>query len=224
MSEEKTFFDFLFEESEEEKEIQKKLDEERTRYETTDAFKEHEARLGELLDELKKAGKERREEARKYFRSRRKGKTFSFKTDEEIAEIRRKNQEAYEKEIEALPDDLKAVIRGYEALEEPAKEVFKKKTWAYHSDYDKYKNPKTTEKDLSELLQILVQTTIDFINERDLAEIDAIGFSVDGLRDSLEWGEWEPSTDASISAYGLGTEKGEDGKEYGVVQKIGEYM
>lgn len=218
-----TYYDWLFKESEEEKEINRKLDEERERYEATDAYKEHQAKLEGLWNDLKEAGKKRREEAKEH-RPKRRGKKFSFKSDEEIAEIRRKNQEAHDRKVEAMPDDLKAVIRGYEALDETQKKVFQQTTWAYRGDYDDYKDPVTTEKDMKELLEILVQTTIDFINERGLTDIYSVGFGADDLQGSAKFGEWEPCTDASIHVTGMGKEKGKDGQEYTVCQNIGEYM
>lgn len=218
-----TYYDWLFKESEEEKEIQRKLDEERERYEATESYQEHQAKMEELWNDLKEAGKRRREEAKKH-KPERTRKKFRFKSEEEIAEIRRQREEIRNNRIEALPDELKTAIRDYEALDEPAKKVFNKETYAYHRDYDDYKDPKTTEKDLKELLEILVQTTIDFINERGLTDIYSIGFGADDLQGSARFGEWEPCTDASIHVTGMGKEKGKDGQEYTVCQNIGEYM
>ena len=45
MAEEKTYYDWLFEESEEEKDIHRRLDEERERFENTDVYKEHYAKV-----------------------------------------------------------------------------------------------------------------------------------------------------------------------------------
>ena len=141
-----------------------------------------------------------------------------------MAERKRRGQEIREQRIEALPDDLKSVIRSYEGLDDAAKKVFQRETWAYRRDYDEYKDPITTEKDMKELLEILVQTTIDFISERGLTDIFSVGFSADDLQGSAKFGEWEPCTDASISITGMGKEKSKDGHEYSVCQKIGEYM
>ena len=74
------------------------------------------------------------------------------------------------------------------------------------------------------LLEILVQTTIDFINERGLTDIYSVGFGADDLQGSAKFGEWEPCTDASIHVTGIGKEKSKDGHEYSVCQRIGEYM
>lgn len=218
---EKTYYDWLFGETEEEKEIQRKLDEEDERYKATEAFKEHDARLGELLDELKVAGERRREEAKKHRPRRAKAKHLS---DEEMAEFRENNRKEREARIEALPEPVRSLIRGYETLDEPAKKVFRRETWTYDPGYDDYKNPITTKKDMKELLEILVQTTIDFVNERGLTDIYSVGFGVDNVQSSADAGEWTCSTDASINVDGMGKEKGRGGREYSVIQKIGNYM
>ena len=217
-----TYYDWLFKESDEEKEIHRLMDEERARYEGTEAYKEHVAKLDEYLERLKVEGQKRRKEAEKHKPKRRaKAKHIS---DEEMAERKRRGQEIREQRIEALPDDLKSVIRSYEGLDDAAKKVFQQETWAYHCDYDDYKDPVTTEKDMKELLEILVQTTIDFINERELTDIWSVGFGADDLQGSAKFGEWESCTDASIYVTGLGKEKGKDGHEYTVCQNIGSYM
>lgn len=222
MEEEMSYYDWLFKESDEEKEINRQLDEERTRFENTEVYKEHHAKVDELLERLKVAGEKRREEAEKH-KPKRRGKLRHL-SDEEMAERKRQGQEIREQRIEALPDDLKSVIRSYEGLDDAAKKVFQRETWAYRRDYDEYKDPITTEKDMKELLEILVQTTIDFINERGLTDIFSVGFSADDLQGSAKFGEWEPCTDASISITGMGKEKSKDGHEYSVCQKIGSYM
>lgn len=221
MENNKSYHDWLFEESEEEKEIHRQLDAEQKRYEKTEEFLKHEATLSELLAKLVEAGKRRREnakvEARKH-RVRREPK----KVDMEA--FKRENEERYRKKFEGYPEPLKEAITAYNKLDDAAKKVFQHDTWAYHPDYDTYQNPKTTKKDLSDLLEILVQTTIDFIDERGLDDIYSIGFGADSLQESRKFGEWTPATDADIHANGLGKIKGSDGKEYTVVQLIGEYM
>ena len=220
--EEKTYYDWLFGETEEEKEIREKIDLEREWFERQPAFKKHEENMRMLLDRLAEAGKCRRKEAEKH-RPKRKGK-IKPKTEEEMAEFRENTRKAKEARIEALPDELKGVIRAYESLDDAAKKVFQQETWAYSNEYGKYKDPKTTKKDMKELLEILVQTTIDFINERGLTDVYSVTFGADDLQGSAKYGEWEPCTDASIHVSGLGTEKGKDGREYSVIQNIGGYM
>lgn len=221
MEEEMTYYDWLFEESDEEKEINRLMDEERVRYEGTEAYKEHVAKIDELFERLKKAGERRREKAKNHKPRRVMPKHMS---EEEMAEFRENNRKEREARIDALPEPVRSLIRGYETLDEPARKVFRQETWVYEPDYDDYKDPVTTEKDMKELLEILVQTTIDFINERGLTDIYSVGFGADDLQVSAKFGEWTPATDASINVTGLGKEKSSDGTEYTVVQKIGNYM
>jgi hypothetical protein len=141
-----------------------------------------------------------------------------------MAELREKNRKEKEARIDSYPEPLRTIIRDYEALPDEAKKVFNKETYFYKPDYDDYKDPITTEKDMKELLEILVQTTIDFINERGLTDIYSVGFGADDLQSSAEAGEWICSTDASIHVTGMGKEKGKDGHEYTVCQHIGSYM
>ena len=216
-----TYYDWLFKESDEEKEIHRQLDEERASFENTEVYKEHYAKVDELLERLKVAGQKRREEAKKHKPRRVKARHLS---EEEMAEFREKNRKEKEARIDSYPEPLRAVIRDYEALPDEAKKVFNKETYFYKPDYDDYKDPVTTEKDMKELLEILVQTTIDFINERGLTDIYSVRFGADDLQGSAKFGEWEPCTDASIHVTGLGKEKGKDGHEYSVCQNIGSYM
>lgn len=96
-----------------------------------------------------------------------------------------------------------------------------------HDDLPKYENPVTTTDDIKELQQRLVQTCIDFVKEKNLTDIDMVRFSVDGLEDSIEFGEWTPGMDSCIGVEGLqeDTYIGKSGKPYTfrVRKFIGEY-
>ena len=70
-------------------------------------------------------------------------------------------------------------------------------------DLDYYKNPITKKSDIKELQELLVQTCINFIKERNLSDIYNIGFGCDGLTDSIEFGEWTPNMDSNICVEGL---------------------
>lgn len=97
-----------------------------------------------------------------------------------------------------------------------------------HDDIPKYMNPVTTTDNIKELQQRLVQTCIDFIKEKNLTDIDAVRFNVDGLEDSIEFGEWTPGMDSYIGVEGLQDESYLDrfGESYSyrVRKFIGEYM
>lgn len=90
-----------------------------------------------------------------------------------------------------------------------------------HDDLPKYENPVTTTEDIKELQQRLVQTCIDFVRIRNLTDIDAVRFNVDGLEDAINFREWTPGMDSYIGVEGL---QEEEGKDYRVRKKIGEYM
>ena len=220
MKDKKTYYDWLFEESEEEKEIHSLLDQERERYESTEAYKEHQRTLDTLLDELVKAGKRRREKAKEHRPSRNKAKPV--KVDMEA--FRRENEQRYQEKFKTYPEALQRAITAYNELDETQKKVFARDTWVYHSEHDQFENPQTTKQDIRELLDILVQTTIDFIMERGLKDIDSVGFGADSLQESARFGEWTPATDASIHVYGMGYETSKDGTKYAVEKKIGDYM
>lgn len=85
-----------------------------------------------------------------------------------------------------------------------------------HADLPMYENPVTTTDDIKELQQRLVQTCIDFVRTRNLTDIDAVYFQVDGLGDSIEFREWTSGMDSFISVEGLQDElqEGKSGRMY----------
>ena len=89
------------------------------------------------------------------------------------------------------------------------------------ADLPDYKSPISTSDDAKDLLNILVDATIDFLKERKLDDVYEVSFGADGLYDSVAYGEWVPSTDASISFVGL--QEDED-KDYRVRKLITSYM
>ena len=97
-----------------------------------------------------------------------------------------------------------------------------------HDDLPEYINPVTTTDDIKELQKKLVQTCIDFIKEKNLTDIVAVRFNIDGLEDSIEFGEWTPGMDSYIGVEGLQEETyvGKSGESYSfrVRKIIGEYM
>ena len=75
-------------------------------------------------------------------------------------------------------------------------------------DLREYQNPISTHDDACELQKRMVQLCIDFINERNLTDIDEVNFGADGLQSSAKFGEWSPSTDSSLSLVGIQEEEG----------------
>ena len=224
MEERKTYHDWLFTQSEEEKKIWAEYEKENERYENTEGFKEHEKKLDELMNRLKIESQKRRNEAKKHRPSRR-GRESDFKPNFDKEAFAKAQAEKKALRMESYSPILKQAIALFESLNENEKTTFSSETNVkFYHDYEEMENPQTTRDDMSDLLDILVQTTIDFINERGLKDIDAVGFSADSLQTSAKSGEWTPSTDASITLYGLGTVKGSDGKEYTVEKIIGHMM
>ena len=97
-----------------------------------------------------------------------------------------------------------------------------------HDDLPKYDNPVTTTEDIKELQQRLVQTCIDFVRTRNLTDIDAVRFNVDGLEDAINFQEWTPGMDSYIGVEGLQEDtyigKSDDSYTFRVRKFIGEYM
>ena len=75
------------------------------------------------------------------------------------------------------------------------------------SQYEKFESPITSMKDLSDLQKELMNTAIRFCKERNLTDIDILSFSVDGIQDSVEYGEWTASTDSYLVAHGYENNK-----------------
>lgn len=75
------------------------------------------------------------------------------------------------------------------------------------SQYEKFESPITTMEDLSDLQNELMSTAIRFCRERNLTDIDRLSFGADGIQDSVEYGEWTPSTDSSLVALGYENDK-----------------
>ena len=61
----------------------------------------------------------------------------------------------------------------------------------------------TTQEQISELHDILVQACIDYINKHQLTDIYSVSFSADALSESAEYGSWQPCTDSYIGVKGL---------------------
>lgn len=62
-------------------------------------------------------------------------------------------------------------------------------------------------KNIRELHDKLMETTLSYLNENKFNCVDEINFSADSMISSIERNKWHPSTDSCISLYGY-----EDGK------------
>lgn len=219
--ENKTYYDWLFEETEEEKLIMAEIDAENEAFDKSPEYLAHKERFDALWAKLKKARNSRRKEAKKH---RPKRKPVKPNNDFDLEAFRKKNAEEHEKKVQALPDNIKNLILSYRSLTDEEKKKFTQMSWydsPKNEELDKYTNPKTIGDDIKQLQEILVQTVIDFINERNLTDIDAVCFSADGLSTSAKYGEWTCSTDSSISIEGLEEEIGQNGDRFTVRRLIG---
>ena len=118
--------------------------------------------------------------------------------------------------------DADRVLSEYEKLSKEDKRNFDIGLAALKSEtLEPYSNPVTTEDQLSELQDILVQVCINYININGLTDIDEIAFNADSLQRSAHFGKWVPATDSYIRA--VGYEETNDGKNnYCVRKKIGD--
>lgn len=206
--EEKTLRDtysWLFDKSAEEEEIQARIDKEQQEYESTEEYKAHSNRLEALWKELSEASKKRREEGNRHRRH-----SISEATGKSVPE---KLAKAKEKKNQDLPNEVKELIEKYRSLGELEKKKFnwyKDEESTSGEKLDPYINPETTKENVDQLHEILVQTALDFISEKDLHDIDEVHFSVDGLQGSVPYGEWCPCTDSYLSLVGLQDETFEE--------------
>lgn len=81
---------------------------------------------------------------------------------------------------------------------------------------------------IKELQEKLVQTCIDYINEKGLKDIYSVSFSADSLDVSAEHKQWVPATDSYIKVEGIRCQRHrrKNGEifEMPYSYKIGEYM
>lgn len=209
-------YDKMFTRSEKEEAIWNKIEEERKRFQNTAEYKEHDEKMNALFKEASDAHKERISEAKEYRRNkfpRKKISETKEETEKRLAESRKRHEEI----IASYPQALRNAIEAYESLGEDAKKVFEHETWCYHNELSEMKNKQITEEQTRQLHYILVQTCIDFINENNLKDVDAVSFSADALQESAKYNEWTPATDSFLSLEGM--EKSEEDGGF-MVRKI----
>lgn len=205
----------MFEKSEKEDAIWKKINEENDRFESTSECLEHREKINKLYKEVSEAQKERINDAKEYRRKRfpRKVKDYT-ETEEEkekrIAESRRKHEE----KVNSYPANLRDAIKLYESLSDEEKKIFGYSTWCYHdSELDEMENKQITHEQTRELHDILVQTCIDFINDNNLKDVDVVAFSADSLQESARFNEWTSATDSFLTLEGVEKSEKDGGYE-----------
>lgn len=174
----------------------------------------HNANYKRLITLWSKLRKERISAAReKHFNEDRRQRKLSEDERKANRELRiKKNEE----EFNAMPQEYKDAVNAYKKLDDDLKRRFRFVTYDICEKEPVFEEPKTTEEDIKDLQDILVQDVIDFLNARGLQEVDTVSFHVDGLKKSLEEERWTPSSDSSIYFYGID----EDGRR----ATIGSYM
>ena len=113
------------------------------------------------------------------------------------------------------------LLSYFKKMSEEDKKEFAKIVRPYWPDFQfpDYVNPQTKKEDIKELQERMVQLCIDFLNERNLDDVEEIMFSADMLQFSREYNEWTPMTDSFIDVYGNQL----DENNHLVRKKIGDY-
>ena len=201
------FYTKFFETTPKEDEIEKKIEELEANYKSSASYKEYVEQLNALYNDL---AKERR------------NKKLEIgprpKRDKGVKKILDKKKNFNIKEY----TDADRVLEEYKKLSKEDKRNFEIGRQALNLENpEPYSSPVTTEDQLSELQDILVQVCINYININGLTDIDEIAFNADSLQRSAHFGKWVPATDSYIRA--VGYEEINDGKNnYCVRKKIGD--
>ena len=182
------FYTKFFETTPKEEEIEKKIEELEDNYKNSAPYKEYVEQLNALYNDL---AKERR------------NKKLEIgprpKRDKDVKKILDKKKDFSIKEY----TDADRVLEEYKKLSKEDKRNFEIGLQALKPEnLEPYSNPVTTEDQLSELQDILVQVCINYININGLTDIDEITFSADSLQRSAHFGKWVPATDSYIRAVG----------------------
>ena len=191
-----SWIDIMLLESEEEKALDKAYDDEVKAFRETPTYKEHEEKVQEIMDKMKAVRKARIEKAKETRHEERAHKPVDVKKVIKAAKTKRREKASAE---------VQELINKYNSLNEQDKYYFNLMTHVSINELPKHVNPKTTQQDIYDLQEVLVQDVIEFINDRGLEDIDAVHFGADGLTVSAKEGEWTPSTDSSITVEGLDT-------------------
>mgnify|MGYP003301551061 CR=1 FL=1 len=65
-----------------------------------------------------------------------------------------------------------------------------------------YSKQVMTVEQINELHHTIVQTIIDYCKNKNIKDVEEVHFGVDCLQNSIDFGEWTPCTDSSLSIYG----------------------
>ena len=182
------YYKALTTESNEELSIRDLIQEENTRFEMTDVYKEHRKKLNILYDKQNKAFKERMDAVKETRPQRKRIVDGDFK----IANTPKKEDSK----------EFTDAVAAFSKLSDHEKRRLWYKCAGDEIPVDE--SQKIDDETMNELHNILVQTVIDFINERGLKNVDGISFSADGLLESAEYGQWTCATDSFLTLEGVG--------------------
>ena len=200
------YYKVLSTESEEEIRYQDLIREENERYEKTDGYIEHHQRVHELYEKLHASFVKRLDMAKEH---RPKRSTFvdgSYKSAEKPKVEDSKELTDAICAVQKLSDHDKRML-WYRCMRE---------------DIPVDESKKVDDETMNELHHILVQTMIDFINEKGLKNVEAVSFSADGLIESANFGEWTPATDSFLTLEGIVDEEftGSDGTKRNISSRV----
>lgn len=188
------YYKVLSTESEEEKRLQELIDEENESYEHTLGYVEHKERVNKLYDRLHDEFKKRMATVKEIRPNRKAFVDGSYK----------KAEKPKVEDSKELTDAISAI----ENLSEKEKRIL----WyrCMRDDIPVDESQKVDDETMNELHHILVQTMIDYINEKGLKNVEAVSFSADGLIESSSRGYWTPATDSFLTLEGLSHEEWTD--------------
>ena len=201
------YYDALLTRGDEENRIMALIDEENENFESNEFVKKHRELVKFLYEEEHNAFLERMSKVKEMNPTRR---NRAFKS-EPLAKRKKKIEDSPE-----LVDAISAVSKLSEA--DKRNLYFR----CLREDIPESKENRVDDDIMSELHHILVQTAIDFINEKKLSNVEAVRFSADGLRESSKYGEWTPATDSFLTLEGIVDEKfiDDDGTERTIPSRV----
>lgn len=201
------YYDALLTRGDEENRILGLIDEENEKFESNEFVKKHRELVMSLYEEEHKAFLERMSKVKEMNPTRRNHVIKSVS----LAERKKKIEDSPE-----LTDAISAVSKLSEA---DKKNLYFR---CLREEIPESKENRVDDDTMSELHYILVQTAIDFINEKKLSNVEAVRFSADGLRESSKYGEWTPATDSFLTLEGIVDEKfiDDDGTERTIPSRV----
>jgi len=194
------YYEDLFAKTELEKELEEKIALLEDFFYESPEYKAYNEEISQLNKELIFERKRHMREVKDKYAGKRRNKTVprTFLADTPT-----------EKKSSIKEDKINEILKLVDSLTKEERELYVRK---YNRKYeftslDDYENPITTIQDIKDLQRVLIQSTIDFIGNRKLTDIDEISFYFDSAQDSAEANDWSPLSDSSISVVGLQEEK-----------------